>query len=227
MDDSQQSKKQLDTTSNKPLSKVTAPDMSPEEIAMLEAYIDQGLPGIGKVTETSIFSWFNLYMNGRSYSEIAKETRSNLEQILCISNKYGWYNTKTEHYKNLMARIENKMTTTKAEGLSFLYDLLSFTHQLYSDDVVEFLKTKNKDVAARVDLRVVDRYVKIVDAINKVAAAPEEWVKALAAQQGNKTNVNINIGTATIKNMDDDTIDISPTESIVSQLAELKKKKEQ
>lgn len=184
------------------------------------------MPGIGRVTETNLFSWFNLYMSGRSYKEISKETKSKLEYILYMSDHHDWYAKRQQHYENLMAKIENKMTTAKIEGVSFLYDLLSVMTEMHKNDIVEFLSTKNPDAAARVDLRIIDRYTKAVEAISKLTASPDEWLKHQERNAASSPTVNINIENATINKPVDEVLEIESGQSIISKLAELKKQKE-
>jgi hypothetical protein len=198
-------------------------DCTPEDKAILSKFREEGLVGVGRVTESSIFAWFNLYMNGRTYQEIAKETKGKIELVLYMADHYRWFEKRQEHYQQLMARVQNKMTTAKIEGVSFLYDLLSFATEIHKDDIVEFLSTKNKEAAARVDLRIIDRYTKIVDAIAKLTVTPEDWVKSLGDR--NRPTVNINIENATIQK-DKSILDIDSSKSIVSQLAKLKEEKE-
>lgn len=205
-------------------------DFSQEDVQALEAFNTAGRPNIARISETEIFSWFNLYMSGRTYQEIAKETKADLNHVLFIADKYTWADKKAAHFENIMARIQTKMDTVKLEGVSFLYDLLSFTHSLYSEDIVEFIKTKDKSIAARVDLRVVDKYTKIVDAINKLTESPEDWLKRTkqnAQANANRPIVNVNIENANIQQKDNEmTIDVGSGKSVISQLAEMKKKKE-
>lgn len=201
-------------------------DFSPEDIQALEAFNSAGRPNVARISETEVFSWFNLYMSGRTYQEIAKETRADINHVLFIADKYVWAEKKATHFENIMARIQNKMDTVKLEGVSFLYDLLSFTHSLYSEDIVEFIKTKDKQIAARVDLKIVDKYTKIVDAINKLTESPEDWLKR-TKENSSRPIVNVNIETANIQQKDNEmTIDANSGKSVISQLAELKKKKE-
>ena len=200
-------------------------DFSLEDQKALMDFRGQGLPGAAKIQDTDIFKWFNLYMKGRSYAEIAKLDNKPLEHILYHADRQRWCEKKTEHLDNLVKSLSSKMTSAKIEGLAFLHDLLSFTHQLYSQDIIEFLTTKNQEAAARVDLKIVDKYVKIVDAINKLHSSPDDWMKA--AQDLQRPSVNINIGNAEIKRSEN-TIDIQASEgkSILAILAEEKKRRE-
>ncbi len=202
-------------------------DFSTEDIQALEAFNLAGRPNVARISETEIFSWFNLYMSGRTYQEIAKETKADINHVLFIADKYVWAEKKDTHFANIMARIQTKMDTVKLEGVSFLYDLLSFTHALYSEDIIEFIKTKDKAVAARVDLKIVDKYTKIVDAINKLTESPEDWLKSKTKENTTRPIVNVNIENANIQQKDNEmTIDVGSEKSMVSKLAELKKKKE-
>lgn len=189
------------------------------------AFKEEGLPGVGRITEANVFSWFNLYMTGRTYQEIARETKGKLEHILYMSDHHDWPGKRQNHYANLMSKIENKMTTAKIEGVSFLYDLLSVMTEVHKNDIVEFLSTKNPDAAARIDFKIIDRYVKAVDAISKLTATPEEWLKR-SQNQPQQPTVNINIEQATISNPDNSVLDIKSGESMISKLADLKKQKE-
>lgn len=200
-------------------------DFTEEDKSLLNEFRSQGLPGVSKVQATTLFGWFNLYMAGRSYRDIANSSGHSVELVLYHADRQQWCSKKIEQRDALINSVAEKSTAAKIEGLAFMYDLLKFVHERHSKDVVEYLTTKNEEAAARVDLKVVDRYVKIVDAINKIQGNPDDWGKMAASMQ--RPSVSINIGSAEIKR-DANTIDIQANEgkSILKMLAEEKQKRE-
>ncbi len=201
-------------------------DMTTSHEQVMDEYIASGLPGIGRVTEADVFQWFNLYLAGRSYGDIASQCKTQLCLVLYVANKHQWYEKKTKHYENLMEKVNDKLSTIKGESVSFLVDMMTFTHRFYGQDVSEYLKTNDKEAAKNIDFKNFDRYFKIVDALEKMLQNPERLVRDVKdAKNSPAVSVNVNVGDAITSTGEDGSVLIESNP--LKQILELKRKEEQ
>lgn len=200
-------------------------DMSSEQEDVLTAYINAGLPSISKITESDIFQWFNLYMSGRNYAEIASQCNTELCKILFIANKYQWYDKKSQHYEAVMDKVDQKLSTIKGESIGFLIDMMSFVHKYYGQDITEYLKTNDRDAAKRIDFKNIDKYFKTIDALSKMLENPSKLIRDAKSAQNPSVSVNLNVGNATISKNQDGSVLIESNP--LKQIAELKRQEEQ
>jgi len=199
-------------------------DMSEAQEQVLSAYVEAGLPSISKITESDVFQWFNLYMSGRNYSEIASQSGTELCKVLYIANKYKWYDKKSRHYESLMDKVDQKLSTIKGESISFLIDMMSFVHKYYGQDIAEYLKTNDREAAKKVDFKNIDKYFKTIDALSKMLENPDKLIRDVKAVQNPSVNVNLNLGDAKISKNDDGSVLIESNP--LKQIAELKRQEQ-
>lgn len=199
-------------------------DMSSLQDEVLSAYVDAGLPSISKITESDIFQWFNLYMAGRNYAEIASQCNTELCKVLYIANKHKWYEKKSKHYESIMDKVDQKLSTIKGESIGFLVDMMSFVHKYYGQDITEYLKTNDRDAAKKIDFKNIDKYFKTIDALSKMLENPDKLIRDVKIAQNPAVSVNLNVGDAKISKNEDGSVLIESNP--LKQIAELKRQEE-
>lgn len=200
-------------------------DMNSAQEQVLTTYIEAGLPSISKITESDIFQWFNLYMAGRNYSEIASQCNTELCKVLYIANKHKWYEKKSRHYESVMDKVDQKLSTIKGESIGFLVDMMSFVHKYYGQDIAEYLKTNDREAASKVDFKNIDKYFKTIDALSKMLENPDKLIRDARSAQNPAVSVNLNVGDAKISKNEDGSVLIESNP--LKQIAELKRQEEE
>ena len=196
-------------------------DMTPDELSILREYKEAGLPGVARITQENIFEWFQLYMSGRTYSEISSKCDAPIERVLFIADRNKWFEKKHKHFENIMNRISSRLDQSKLEGIAFMFDLMSFVHKHHGSQIEEYLRTGDPKIAANINMKSLDKYFKTIEALNKLLANPDE-----AVRQRQAMGININIGPHATIEKKDGTIEISANPTL-AELAQLKRQKEQ
>jgi len=204
---------------NLPAKVIKASDMTLLNSQELENFISEGLPGIAKATETAIFEWFNLYLAGKTYDEIAKICNSNINHILYIANKFDWFNKKMSHYNGILTKLDQRVQASKLESAEFVLDVITFIHKKHGTKITDFIKTGNKELLKDIHLGELDKYFKSIEALSKLLAKPPEM-----PQLPNQPGVHIHVGDSKIERKEDGSIEITAKSSI-KDIADLKRSK--
>lgn len=144
-------------------------DFTPKEYQELVEYKAAGCPGIARVKDSDVFKWLNLYYAGKSYEEIAKQTKGSLPQILLTSEKHNWAKKRFDYLSAVQDKLANRLQANRLEALVFLTDVQSYVHSTIGKHIREFLETQNPELEKKIDLKSLDKYYKAVDMIEKLA----------------------------------------------------------
>ena len=198
-------------------------DMTLEEKKSLNDYVSNGTPGISRVTEVDIFKWLELYMSGKTYGEIATITKSKKDLILYISNKSKWNEKRLEHYKDLTDNMADKIKNVKLKNTNTVASIINALGRYYGDKFDEFLATNNNNIIEEMDTKMLAQYYKSMEILDKIIAGSSSG----SGKKEPTVNVNIS-GSAEIKKLDDDTVEVTDTtaKNLLRSLAEYKKEQD-
>jgi hypothetical protein len=198
-------------------------DLLPEEKSLLETFKNEGLLEINKISEADIFSWFNLYLSGRSYKEIAEITKANYNHVLYMADRHSWFDRKMGHFNNISKRLTLKIEQVKLESQDFILDLIMAMHKKYGQNVVDYLKTNDDDHLKKIDYKGLDKYFKSIEALAKISVKP---LPPYSDDINNSNpSVHIHLGDSEVTRKDSNTVEIKSRPSI-EDLAKAKKDKQ-
>jgi len=146
---------------------VAQTDMNEVEQTALTTFVEAGLPGISRVSDSDVYSWFNLYMSGKSYGEIAILQNSQVEKVLFIAKKYDWFNKKISHLTNVHSKIQQRLQQSQLESASFLSDYIAYIHKKLGGNINRFL-AGDLDAAQGVTQKDLDKYFKAIEQLGKL-----------------------------------------------------------
>lgn len=144
-------------------------DFNQEQYTILRAYKEDGCPGISYVSDSLMLKWQNLYMAGKSYEEIARQTKGQLPQILLIAEKLNWPKKKSDYLNAISERLGERLLANRMESLVFLNDVQTYIHETIGKTIREYLETKNEDLIKKIDLKSLDKYYKAIETVEKLA----------------------------------------------------------
>ena len=147
-------------------------DTTTEERESLQKYMNDGLPGFVRVNETDIFKWFELYISGKTYSEISKITNSNKSIILYISHKAQWNDKKLKYYNDLFLGLTNKLTQVKLRSANTIVTIVTALGKFYENKFNDYLSKNDKSIIEKIDTKLLSQYYKSMDALEKLMCTP-------------------------------------------------------
>jgi len=177
-------------------------DFSLDERQALEDFVNNGSPGIAKISESDIFQWFKLYMAGQTYSEIAIATKKKKQYILFMAKRQDWLQKKMYHFDDLLANMEEKLKQTKLESANTVSTIVSALGKHFGDQFLQFLTTNDASVIDNVDTKMLSQYYKSIEALDKLMG------KASEGEGSPLVNFNLN-SDAEVKQIDSKTVEIT------------------
>ncbi len=175
--------------------KVEEKDFTADDLLAIQKYKDTGLRNILKYQEVDVFNFFELYMSGKTYTEIAKISKAPHQVILYLSDKLRWYEKRTQYYEELSRHIINKQQQTQLTNMNTMNTIQQALAKFYSDQFNKYLATGDKRFIERIDTKLVTQYYKAIELTQKLFTQSLNNGKTSKGNQINHPLVNINVGT--------------------------------
>ena len=198
-------------------------DLSEDEKTSLQDYIKNGCPGLTKIDDTQVFKWFELYMAGKTYSEIAMIAKAKKELILYVAFKSRWLEKRTDYFSAITQSMTTKVTNIRTESINTVATIVSSLNKYFGKKFDSYLATNDDSIIENIDSKVLEKYYKSLEILEKV-------INPTSKESPKSTPVNININSgASVNQSSDSSLDISMKDEpsdLLRRLAEQKKKKE-
>jgi hypothetical protein len=130
---------------------ILSDDMTPEENKSLQEYIANGCPGLTQVDDSKAFAWFELYMNNKSYSEIANITKSKKDLIMYLSYKTKWNNKRMEYYADISQGLAIKLKNAKLQSADTVLNIITALGKYFNESANKYLSTNDKSIIENID----------------------------------------------------------------------------
>jgi hypothetical protein len=204
---------------------ISRDDLNEEERLSLEGYIQNGCPGLTKLEDTQVFKWFELYMSGKTYSEIATITKSKKDLIVYVSYKSKWLEKRTEYFTSITQNMTTKITNIRTESINTVATIVSSLNKYFGKKFDHYLATNDDSIIENIDSKVLEKYYKSLEILEKVVNPTS---KDINRNPSTPVNININSG-ASLQQSSESSLDISIKDEpsdLLKKLAEQKKKQE-
>lgn len=207
-------------------------DFSSEDLQSLEDYEKKGCPGLERKVDSDFFQWFQLYMSGKSYTEIAKITSSKKDMILYASKKGQWHSKKMQYYSDLNDTALQKYSQSKLESLNTVTTMISALNKYFGGKFDKYLKTNDSSIIESLDTKLLAQYYKATETMDKIVGASLGKDDEGNRGNGKQPLVNINMtGSNKVTQTDENTIEIEADETdkekavaeVLASLSKLKK----
>lgn len=205
---------------------VVEKDFSQEDLGLLANFRREGCPGLAKIVgegEEIFLTCFDLYMSGKTYSEISKIVSVRKEIVLFVSEKHNWFEKRISYYSELASHSLQKYQKSKLETVDTMMLLLSAMNDFFKKEGYRYHKTKDASIIKNFDQKMFGQYLKSIEIVDGLMQ------DTISGKPGsiNQPLVNINMNSGTMKHVDGNTIELNvePTEigDILATLSKIKK----
>src|ERR1039457_5725185 len=132
--------------------KIQTTDLSEQDMAKVNKYIEEGTPGFGKVSETTIFRPMDMYLSGSTYHQIADSACIKRVPLMYLSHRYKWYDAKMEYLTELQEHIKSRVVASKLASQDFLLLLNQAYQKKIGKQLKKYLATDDNTHTEEIDL---------------------------------------------------------------------------
>jgi hypothetical protein len=203
-------------------------DMNIEEKQLLREYKQNGCPGLIKINADKVAEWFNLYMGGKTYAEIAKISQQKKDMILYVAEKSRWHERRMEKYQDISESIFEKTRNSILESANTVTTMVSAMNRYYTNKLNKYLATNDNDIIEGLDTKRLSQYHKTIESLERLILSSKGPQDIPKPSSENRPSVNININGPTEVVEYEESIDITKIKSsgdMLKTLLRLKKEK--
>lgn len=143
---------------------IVLPGWSKREMEILNESV---VNGIRPIAPTLASQMYNLFAEGYSCSEIAKQNKGLSEgDVLYCRQKFKWDEQRDEYALHLTNLVQQRMIKQKMESVEYLTNMLSVIHKADKDLMLKFLQTGNIDDLPKIGS--LKTYKDIVETLAKI-----------------------------------------------------------
>jgi len=186
-------------------------DLLPAQLNRVHKFIEDGMPGVAALKDTTLHQIMELYLDGKTYKQISQALRVKQDLVMFLSHKFKWHEAKWEHLSEIQQNAQAKVLEEKLTNMDFTQQLNHALRAKMKKPINKWIATGDDSMLQDLNFKDIDTYLKVTEAHSRLTAEPKAAPKA--------PTVNINMGNSgiNIKNSDE-TIDISsPRQNFHSQ----------
>jgi hypothetical protein len=184
-------------------------DIVGEDEVKLKKYIEDGLLDVAKLTEVNMKTMMELYLDGRTYSSIARAMEMERELVLYASHKCNWFNFKKVYLTELSAGLEQRTINAKLMARDAIVSIVSYLKSRVGDNMNAFLRTRDEKYAARINLKEMAMYVKLIAMLEGSPDNPDKKAPLVGLNTGQGV---------TIKKTGENSVEITPKEQTTGEM---------
>lgn len=145
-------------------------DFTLKDLEAIDKFKENGMVGLHTLKDTDCERCMALYLDGKTYRQIAQVTKINKAVILFLAAKFKWYELRKEYLDELQATLAPKVVEAKLQDGEFLMHLSLAYRKKIGKNVNDYLRTDNAEFADRIDSRDITTYMKIIELIHRLSS---------------------------------------------------------
>lgn len=176
----------------------------------VDEFIKDGMPGIAQVTDTTIYKLMDLYLMGKTYSEISQITNTKKVFVLYLSQRFDWLEARKQYIHELEHYMKDRLIAAKIESKDFLLQLTQMWQKKIGNKMKQYLASDNEQFANSIDLKEVDKYLKTVEMLDRLSNDGK-------GGSSKPSPIGLNLGDGvTITKKGDNSIEVTPKQNAIS-----------
>jgi hypothetical protein len=186
-------------------------DMTEKDLELVQKFKDEGLPNIATVDAEKMERMMSLYLSGKPYTQISMVMNISKSMVLYLSDRYQWFELKKAYITELESISRARLAEFNLVNQDFLLQLAHMFQKKIGSKVTKYLATDNEAFANSVDPKDVDKYLKVVDTLQRTISGKNPPPSAPA--------VGLNLGDGvTIVKKGDNEVEITPKSRVIGDI---------
>lgn len=159
--------KAIATVEKKEVALLPYADFTMKDLTAIEKFKDGGMLGLHTLVNTDVERCMGLYMDGKSYRQIAQVTKINKTVILFLANKFKWFELRAEYLDELQATLKDKVIESKLQSQEFLLELVLAYQKKVSRNIHQYLRTDDGAFFDKIDPKDISTVLKVMELLHK------------------------------------------------------------
>ena len=155
---------------DKSVSLIPTADFTMKDMELIEKFKDNGMLGLHTLVDTDVERMMGLYMDGKSYRQIAQVTKKNKAVILFLAHKFGWFELRKDYLDELHATLKDKVMESKLQSQEFLLELVLAYQKKVSKNIHQYLRTDNEEFADKIDPKDINTVLKVMELLHRLSS---------------------------------------------------------
>ena len=97
-------------------------DFTMKDLELIEKFKEDGMLGLHTLVDTDVERMMGLYIDGKTYRQIANVTKIRKDVILFLANKFSWFELRKDYLDELQATMKDKIIESKLQNQEFLFE---------------------------------------------------------------------------------------------------------
>jgi hypothetical protein len=187
-------------------------DMTSSEVAKVQKFIEDGLPGVSTVTDAKLFRMLDLYLNGSTYSQISSTLEIKKIYVLYFAHSSNWRQIKEEYLNEIQEKIKSRVVDSKLRSQEFMLLLVQTWQKKIGSKLTRYLATNDDSYMEDINLKEISQLMRAIEMIAELDNSGRD-------SKGKTPAVGLNLGNGVIvEKTSDNKISITPKESTVGDL---------
>lgn len=168
-------------------------DFTFKDLELIDKFKENGMLGLHTLKDTDCERCMGLYMDGKTYRQIAQVTKINKSVILFLAHKFSWFELRKDYLDELQATLKDKVMESKLQSQEFLLELVSAYQKKIAKNVHQYLRTDNTEFFDKVDQKDITVVLKVMELLHRISAEnlANPGDKSLVSLNGMGDGVNI------------------------------------
>jgi len=211
---------------NKEVALMPFADFTIRDLEAIEKFKEDGMLGLHTLKETDCERAMALYLDGKTYRQIATTIQIQKPVILFLAHKFKWWELRKEYLDELQATMANKVLDSKLQTQEFLFDLILAYRKKIGKNLQKYLRTDDEQWMDKVDNKDMGTVFKCIELLHRMNA------ETFGSPNGDKSLVAFNgmVGEGvTITKTSNNSVEITPKSLFASKLkqfADMKREQE-
>ena len=165
-----ENERQIMSEESKEIALIPIADFTVKDLETIQKFRDDGMLGLHTLKENDCERAMALYLDGKSYRQIASVIEIKKEVILFLSHKFKWFEMRKEYLEELQATMKDKIMEAKLSDQEFLMHLSLAYKKKISKNINKYLKTDESQFSDKFDSKDVSTWLKISDMLHSISS---------------------------------------------------------
>lgn len=143
-------------------------DLTIKDLEDIEKFKEDGMIGLAQFTDVDIERCMGLYLDGKSYRQIAQVTRKNRTTIMFLGHKFKWFELRDNYLEELRATMPTKVIESKLQSQEFLLHLTLAYQKKIGKNIDQYLRTDDEKMVDKIDSKDLSTLLKVIEMTHKL-----------------------------------------------------------